>query len=139
MYIGEWFDIAPVLILKKAKKYLHASLCVTFIIHSLKVQSKRVYSEKLYQKKYGFSKLNPSDIQWSPDFWPCSLASTGGAGATIDWRHKLPDRMWEEAGEGAGHQDPRPHRSVQEVKLSSAGNPGVEQVLQLLVAKTLVL
>lgn len=47
--------------------------------------------------------------------------------------------MWEEAGEGAGHQDPLPHRSVQEVKLTSAGNPDVEQVLQLLVAKTLVL
>lgn len=44
--------------------------------------------------------------------------STGGAGAVSDWRCKLSDWMWEEAGEGPGHQDSLPHPSVQEVNIS---------------------
>lgn len=64
---------------------------------------------------------------------------TGGARTSSDWRRKLPNWMWEEAGEGSGHQDPFPHPSVQEVNFTTAGNPGVEQALQPLVTNMLVL
>lgn len=70
----------------------------------------------------------------------CSYhASTGRAGTISGWWRELPNWMWEEAGEGAGHQDPPPHPTVQEVNVTSAGNPGIEQALQPLVLKLLVL
>lgn len=40
----------------------------------------------------------------------------GGAGPAGDRWGQLPDRVWEEAGEGTRHQSPSSHRSVQEIK-----------------------
>lgn len=43
-------------------------------------------------------------------FAACVLS--GGAGPAGDRRGQLPDRVWEEVGEGAGHQSPSSYHSV---------------------------
>lgn len=44
-------------------------------------------------------------------------ACAGGAGPAVDRRGQLPDRVWEEAGEGTRHQSPSSCSPVQKINL----------------------